>query len=147
MAIELTLEDLRPFAPDLAADKAALMIEDATATAESVAPCLVDMPTSDPRYRAAKAIIRGAVLRWADYGTGAVTQQSAGPYSQTIDTRPVRRAMFWPSEINDLVKLCNQGRGKSKAFTIDTTPADTTRARLFGQAWVNGPGPTGSGWD
>lgn len=139
VAVKLEVSDLTAFAPNIDQAKAEAMIEDALATAAMVAPCIFD--EEFPHPGAAKAILRGAVLRWNDSGTGAVTQVSGGPFQQTIDTRTARRSMFWPSEIVDLQKLCGIQR-EGKAFTIDTTPPAASQAHpLFG-ALVNGP----DGW-
>ena len=120
-AVEITLDDLIPFAPDIDPALAEEMIADAIAMASApwVAPCILD---DDFRYAgAAKAIIRGAIIRWNDAGSGAVTQLSAGSFQQTIDNRTERKRMFWPSEITDLQRLCGSQR-TGRAFTIDTTP-------------------------
>lgn len=117
--VTLVVDDLLPFAPDIDSAKAEVMIEDALALAEAAAPCI-----TDPDFKhvgAAKAIIRGAILRWNDAGSGAVTQLSAGSFQQTIDNRSERKRMFWPSEITDLQRLCGDRR-VGGAFTIDTTP-------------------------
>lgn len=121
MAELLTLDDLTPFAPDIDPDKALAMIDDATALALRVAPCLSsdDFEFAD----AAKAILRGAILRWNDSGSGALSQQGAGPFQVTYDTRQERRSLFWPSEIDQLQDLCRDGDLQGAAFTIDTTPA------------------------
>lgn len=119
-AVQLDIDDLLPFAPGLDEAKATLMIEDALATAAMVAPCILEDTFS--REPQAKAIIRGAILRWIDSGSGAIVSQAAGPFSQTIDTSRVRRGMYWPSEINDLQKLCRSSSG-GRVFQIDTTPA------------------------
>ena len=111
--------DLAPFAT-IDATKAAAMIEDAEAMAVLAAPCI-----TDPEFvntGAVKAILRTAILRWNDAGSGAVTQQTVGPYSQTIDTTNIRRGLFWPSEIDQLRNLCVGGRS-GKAFEVDTMPA------------------------
>lgn len=115
-AVTLVLADLEPFAT-IPAAKAAAMIEDALAMAERVAPCILE-PTF-PYEAAAKAILRGAILRWHEAGTGAVQSQTAGPFGQTIDTRQQRRGMFWPSEIEQLQDLC-KGPDTSGAFSVDT---------------------------
>ena len=120
----LDVSDLAPFA-SIADDKAQAMIEDATAMAALVAPCLdssVISDLSESKANAVRAILRGAVLRWHEAGTGALSQQSAGPFAQTIDTRQERRGMFWPSEIEQLQRIC-AGTLKSGAFQIDTAPA------------------------
>ena len=55
---------------------------------------------------AVRAILRGAVIRWNDSGSGALQAQTAGPFGQTHDTRQERRGMFWPSEIVPLQSFC-----------------------------------------
>src|SRR6185437_15327098 len=95
-------------------------IEDAIGMAELVAPCI-----TSPEFahrRAAKAILRGAILRWNEAGGGAVTTQSAGIYGQTVDTRQQRRSMFFPSEIDALQKLCRDPEDTGGAFAIDMLP-------------------------
>ncbi len=121
-ATVITIADLEPFA-DIEIGKAQAMIDDATAMAARVAPCITrsDFPYPD----AARAILRGAILRWNDAGTGAVQTQQAGPFSQTLDTSKVRRAMFWPSEIEQLQELCGPTGGG--AFTIRPSYAPGTR--------------------
>ncbi len=118
----ITPEDLEPFA-DIDETKAQLMIGDALALAAVAAPCIRDDDFAYPD--AAKAIIRGAILRWDEAGTGAFSseQVQTGPYGRTVsvDTRTQRRAMFWPSEISELQKLCAES--STGAFTVDTAPA------------------------
>lgn len=117
----LTPADLAPFA-DIDADKAAAMIEDALGLAEVHAPCIA-APEFAHR-RAAKAILRGAILRWHEAGAGAAVTKNAGIYGQTVDTRQPRKAMFFPSEIEQLRKLC-QPAGDDGAFSIDMLPTAT----------------------
>lgn len=124
--------------------KALAMIEDSEAMALLAAPCL-----SDPDFLAdaalvsvVKAVLRGAILRWNDAGSGAVTQQGAGPFQQTVDTRTVRRGMFWPSEIAQLRDLCAafSGEGSDGAFMVnmvrDPGPSLASRPDLWFQ-WIN----------
>lgn len=112
------------------------MIADAMAMASVVAPCIND---DDFAYSAAaKAIIRGAILRWNDQGNGAATQLVAGPYQVTNTTQP-RRSMFFPSEIVDLQNLCS-GDSNRQAFTVDTYPAADPSAEWDGVGiwpWVH----------
>lgn len=106
-AVSIVTSDLTPFA-EIPQDRAEAMIEDAMATAGVVAPCIED--SGFEHAAAAKAIIRGAILRWHEAGAGGVTQQqvNSGPFSQStsIDSRTERRGMFWPSEIEQLQALC-----------------------------------------
>ncbi|QDP43637.1 head-to-tail adaptor [Gordonia phage PhorbesPhlower] len=118
-AVSLTPEDLVPFAV-ISESKALAMIEDALETARLIAPCIAEDDFAYPG--AAKAVIRGAILRWNDTGAGGVTTQStAGPISETVTT--TRRAMFWPSEIEQLQSMCRDGK-KAGAFSVDTVPTE-----------------------
>ena len=116
----LSISDLEPFGIT-DSDKAQAMINDASALAARVAPCLLD---DDFLWGdAARAILRSVVLRWDQAGTGAVQSQSAGPYSVTLDTRSEWRSLFWPSDIAALQDLCrDNGVETGQAFQIDTVP-------------------------
>ena len=119
-AVTLTPADLAPFAA-IEEAKALAMIDDALALAAWVAPCIL---TEEFTYEAAaKAILRGAILRWHEAGSGAMQSQTAGPFAMSVDNRQQRRGMFWPSEIEQLQELCRDGDTSTQAFTIDTTPA------------------------
>lgn len=121
-AVSLEPADLDPFA-SIDPAKAEAMIDDALALAARVAPCILSDTFADDA--AARAILRGAILRWHEAGSGAFQQQTAGPFGVSVDTRQQRRGMFWPSEIEQLQDLCRDGDSMGRAFTIDTTPADT----------------------
>jgi hypothetical protein len=119
-AVVLVPADLAPFAV-IDSVKAQAMIDDAMARAARFAPCIL---TPDFAYEgAALAILRGAILRWNDAGSGAYTskQETAGPFSlsQGIDSQPPRRSLFWPSEITELQDLC-KGPEVSGAYSVDT---------------------------
>lgn len=121
MGAFIDTSDLAPFAT-IDQAKAEAMIDDAEARATLVAPCILsgEFQADTGKMAAVKAILRAALLRWNDSGSGALTQQTAGPFNQSIDTRQGRKAMFWPSEIEDLQGLCStSGAG---AFDIDTVP-------------------------
>jgi hypothetical protein len=114
-AANLVPADLEPFAT-IEPSKAQAMIDDALALAAVVAPCI--LTDTFAHEAAAKAILRGAILRWHEAGTGAIQSQTTGPFSMTVDTKQVRRGMFWPSEIDDLRRLCTGDT--SGAYAIDT---------------------------
>ena len=117
-AVTLVLADLAPFA-DIEPVRAQAMIDDALALAARVAPCII---TEEFLYdAAARAILRGSIIRWHEAGSGALASQTVGPFGQTVDTRQPRRGMFWPSEIEQLQDLC-KGPDLSGAFAIDTLP-------------------------
>ena len=119
----ITPEDIAPFA-DIDADMLAAMIADVTAMAILVAPCLKDeADLTEEQKAAAKAVLRGAILRWHDSGAGAFQSQTAGPFTVQMDTRQQRRGAFWPSEIEQLQDICGANTGR--AFTLDTAPGYT----------------------
>ena len=118
-AVSLVPSDLAPFAT-IEEEKAQAMIDDALALAARVAPCIL---TEEFEHSAAAlAILRGAVLRWNDSGSGAAQSQTAGPFWMQIDTRQQRRGMFWPSEIEQLQSLCADST-TGRAYEVDTAPA------------------------
>ena len=127
MTVTLTPEDLAPFAPGIPPDKAQAMIDDALALAAVIAPCILepDFPYDD----AAKAIIRGAVLRWEAADTGAVTSQTAGPFAVQIDSTVRRYGMYTPTEIEQLQALCKLYNGNTGggAWGYDTIPTGTVQ--------------------
>lgn len=121
-AVQIATTDLTPFA-EIDEAKAQAMIDDALALAARVAPCIL---TAEFVYEdAAKAILRAAILRWNDSGSGAFAGDSVNlgslGRSQTFDTRQTRKSMFWPSEISELQALC-KGEESSGAFSVDTAP-------------------------
>lgn len=123
MGYFISPDDLTPFA-SIDTAKAVAMIEDAEAMAVLAAPCLLDAPSAE-KIAAAKAILRGAILRWHDAGTGVVQQTQVGPFGQSLDTRQVRKGMFWPSEIEQLQQLCRAAPAGG-AFEVDTAPIGST---------------------
>jgi hypothetical protein len=125
-AVTITPDDLAPFAPDIPANKAAAMIEDVMAMAATVAPCITDPDFA--HAGAAKAILRGAIIRWNKSDQGALTNstESVDDYNRswTFDTRQKRSGLFWPSEIEQLQALCRT-TGPAGAFAVDTVGAAT----------------------
>jgi hypothetical protein len=119
----IEVSDLTPFAPDIDPAKTAAMIDDAEAMALLAAPCLdyddEDYDLTDNQQSAVKAVLRGAILRWNEAGTGAFQQQTTGPFGVTVDTRQHRRGMFWPSEIEQLQVICRDTEAGG-AFAVDT---------------------------
>lgn len=121
----ITPDDLTPFA-EINTAKAAAMIEDAMADASRVAPCILDVDLAPAKVAQFKSVLRAALLRWHDSGSGALQSQNAGPFGQTLDTRQARRGMFWPSEIESLEGICKP-RTKGRAGAIDLTPPAARR--------------------
>lgn len=121
----LIVGDLVPFAT-IEVSKAQAMIDDAEAMAVLAAPCITAVGFT--HADAVKAILRGAVLRWNDSGSGALQAQTAGPFGQTLDTRLERRGMFWPSEIVSLQNLCVGDEGG--LYTISLAGPDPVTTNL-----------------
>lgn len=93
------------------------------ATAARLAPCLrddADPPPSPDQLAEAKLILLGAINRWADAGSGAFQQQTAGPFSVTTDTRGATGLKLWPTEIAALEDLC-RAEDAYQAFMVDMT--------------------------
>lgn len=131
-SVLITVEDLLPFLDgEVNEVRAQAMIDDALALATKAAPCLgaariTDL--DDVGRAAAKAVLRGAILRWYDFsGSGALASHSmaAGPYSetQTFDNRQTRRTLFWPTEIEELQSICAGEQDITGAYSIDLTPS------------------------
>ena len=120
MAVIITVDDL-PSA--LQSDPMVeLMVAGANARASRVAPCLAgtgaEAPTED-QLAEARLVLVGAVRRWYEAGNGALSAQSAGPFSQTIDTRQRTGYNLWPSEIESLQAICSAGTDASSgAFSF-----------------------------
>lgn len=130
----ITREDLLPFAPDISEAKATAMIEDVTARAQRIAPCLGDPELDADKRAAAKAVLRDVILRWNDQGSGAITHRTvqAGPFQQSETTDSSRsKPRFWPSEIKELQDLCREHTSqKGKAFSIDLAGGAATRTLI-----------------
>lgn len=134
MGTFIDVTDLEPFA-DIAEAKAEGMIEDAEAQAVLTAPCLPGLADAPPdespedaakreaKLAAVKSILRAAILRWNEAGTGAIQTQAAGPFSTAVQFQ-ARRSMFWPTEIEQLQSICAT-EDKAKAFSVDTIPGGT----------------------
>lgn len=133
MAVIITVGDLPT---DLqSAEMVATMVAGANAKASRVAPCLTwdgtetDKPApSEDQMAEAKLVLIGAVKRWAEAGAGAATQQTAGPFSMSVDTRQRTGYNLWPSEIQDLQAICSSGPVGRQAFSLDTAPSTLAHA-------------------
>ena len=117
MAVALTPDDLTLFVPNLNEDLAQAMIDDALALAATIAPCILGDGLTETAEKAVKAVIRGAILRWHEGGSGLYMQQQAGPFQVTTDNRQTRKAMFWPSEIDQLQAICKDAPSDAVSIT------------------------------
>jgi hypothetical protein len=125
----ITTTDLVPFATIHVA-KATAMIADAEALAIMSVPGLVPAvdatPLTEQQLSAVRAILRTAILRWNDAGNGAVTQQTAGIFGQSVDTRAPRYGGLTDSEINRLRLVV--APTSTGAFNLDMSPGATIHA-------------------
>lgn len=93
-------------------------VTDGTVTWTRVSP-------SGDQLSEARLVLVGAVRRWAETGSGAFQQQTAGPFGVTVDTRQRTGYNLWPSEIEALQAICSEGTDASaKAFSF--SPGSTT---------------------
>lgn len=123
MAVTLTIDDLTPWLPNLDEELAEVMIADALALAARVAPCILGDTLSADDEAAAKAVIRQAIRRWHDSGSGAYVQQTAGPISVVTDNRQSYKWLFTRPEEALLAGLCDTG-ARRKAFMVDMLPPE-----------------------
>lgn len=115
----LSASELATTNPDVDPAQADQMIEEAEAMAVLAAPCITK-PEFD-QATAVRGILRAAIVRWLEAGSGAYQSQQAGPFGVTFDNRQPRHSMFSPSEINQLRSLC-KGVRQGRAFAVDLTP-------------------------
>ena len=104
------------------AESIELMIDGANAIAARVAPCLAsdDPSPSDDQIVEARLILLGMIARWVEAGSGAVQQQTAGPFSMMVDTRQKSSGYRpWPSEVNDLQTICQTSDRTGRAGHVD----------------------------
>lgn len=125
----LTFDDLAPLTD---ADTSALivMIEDVEALAVESAPCLAAPGALTAAQTAAvRAVLRGAVLRWAERTMRDDRQMIAGPYSvgPVPGSQGERKPLLWPSEVGQLQGVCAAvtGRASSRVGSV----------RLAAPAW------------
>ncbi|WP_269304919.1 hypothetical protein [Aeromicrobium sp. HA] len=113
-----------------AAELVEAMVAAANAKAARVAPCLASTdptPTADQSAEA-RLVLIGAVKRWSEAGSGAFTQQSAGPFSVSTDTRQRTGFNFWPSEIATLQDICKSDADTPRAYSVDTIGVGSTHS-------------------
>jgi hypothetical protein len=115
----LTLADLRAIEPNIDADKAQAYIQDALSYAVIKVPGLLAALTHD-QQDAARGILREQVLRRYHNGDGNVQQQSAGPFTVTVDSRTTLAPIVSDHAIERLKQVVGTSTGG--AFSVVTTP-------------------------
>lgn len=133
MAIIVTVADLP--ASIQSAELVQAMVDGANAKATRVAPCLtwdgsvVDQPAPNSDQLAeARLVLIGAIRRWVEAGSGALSQQTAGPFGISVDTRQRSTGYnLWPSEITQLQDICSAGKDDSSgAFSFSPAAGTNT---------------------
>lgn len=123
-AVTIIGSELLAFLPNLDPAQAQELVTGALARAAVVAPCIVEDDFT--HAAAAKDIIRDAILRRAEAGTGAYSKKSVGAISVELDTRSALRALFQPGDVSELQALCTRYRGTSSApqpsFSMPDSP-------------------------
>lgn len=123
MSLYLQPADVTPFT-DVDTARIDILIEDAEVFATLAAPPLADpAPLTETQRAQVKTILRRAVIREADAGTGAKTQEVAGPYSYTVDTRKANDVSFLTEEEEDALRGVVGIVKSTQAFNTDVTPA------------------------
>lgn len=125
-----------------------LMLAGLNAMAARVAPCLNPEPPEvvDPGLLdEAKLILVGVIKRWVEAGSGAVVQQSMGPFAMTTDTRQRAGWKLWPSDISDLQALCSDA-SSNRAFMINMTGLPSLSGNPLAGAAINAPAPPMGEW-
>lgn len=132
----ITTTDLAPFAT-IDEAKAQAMIDDAIAMATVAAPCITDQTFA--HGDAVKAILRGAILRWNETGAGGRTQvtDQVGPFQHSeAYQQPTRRTLFWPSEVDQLTKLCAANSGAWSYDTVVSAATPTSHPFITDDDWM-----------
>ena len=118
MAAFITPTDVAVFLPGVETARVEAMIRVVSARATALAPCIAG-PLTPAQTETVRAILLDAVVRWGEAGSGAVRTQTAGPFSQTVDTTQDRRGVFLASEFADLRGICDEiAGGGGEAFSI-----------------------------
>lgn len=125
MGLYLQPGDITPLV-DVDPGRLAILIDDAetSATMPKVAPALAEPDLLTAAQRAqVKTILRRAVVREAEAGTGAKTQEVAGPYSYTVDTRTANRTSCLTEEEEDALRSIVGISKSTQVFSLDVTPS------------------------
>lgn len=98
--MDLTYDDLLPFAPSLTAEQADILIRGVTARVAQKVPCILALAATD----AVRDILMAAVLRRYQAGGGLVTEAQIG--SVRIKRDAPTSAILDSSEIAELQAMC-----------------------------------------
>ena len=126
-------EDIAAFNHDIPTEQVEALITHAEAMAVVSVPELKGV-LDHFQHEAVRGIIVGAVVRWAETGSGAYSSEASGPFSVSVN-QTSKRGVFWPSELKALRGIVGGGRGK--AYEIDmTSHADQRASSRCPDWWV-----------
>ena len=120
--------DLAASLPDVDPVRLDEVIADAVAFARVYAPCIDSdaFKANAAKVAALKAILRKAIVYDIEAGSGAVTQQTAGPFSQSVDTTQRASSTFFSKAQQDALRaLCRGNTAVSGVYTIALGQPDT----------------------
>ena len=110
----VTVADVRVFDTEATDEQLDRLIRDGEGQAIMSAPCLLSVDVgSMPEHLldVVQSTIRNAVLRWADNGVQQPTAitEARGPFQlrEEYESGGKRTGLFWPSEIESLVRVCS----------------------------------------
>ncbi|WP_280507810.1 hypothetical protein [Nocardia flavorosea] len=117
----LTHSDLLPFQPNITETMSGAMISSVWSRARKAVPQLTDPELSlgADDTELLRTVLRSAVLRWFDGGSGAVYQRGAGDFSETLRASGMG-GTFTREELSELRSLA--GLEPGGASTILTYP-------------------------
>lgn len=129
MPAPIDKEYVQLFGDDIPDDVATALIAGTWARALKIAPCLADMEWTDDdtepgwaNTQLVKDILRDAILRRDEAGTGVVGSRVSGDYQETLK---YSGGLFRPSEIADLQQLCSDYKSSGRATTHLTIPEES----------------------
>ena len=132
MAFHMTAADVPGF--EAGDERDEQLVRMALARSRAVAPCLArpDFPSDGVHFENAVAIIASMVMRWAETGTGALSQVQEGSYGQTFNSSSGRIGHIFPTEIRALQDMCRDftGMSGSGGGTVFTGPMRATGGYL-----------------
>lgn len=119
----VTAADVQLFAERISEDTANAMLSSVWARAVREVPELKDHTADADDTALVKTIIRAAVVRWYDSGSGAVTSRGAGDFSEYY-RRDVEGlgGTFTKDELNELRAVVGLDQASGSASTVLTYP-------------------------
>lgn len=119
MAVEVSPVDLLPFSPDLPADQAYPLIRGVMARTALFAPAILE---ADFAYGdAAKDLLVVAILRRYRSAGGAVSTETIGPYSVTVDNSALAQGgLYTKDEMDEWARIVRLSSAALSGVTAPT---------------------------